>query len=127
MKIIKTKPIPAQPMSLLSQGTKFNGNLEASAALRIDGEVEGDIVSTDKVVTGANSVISGSVEAEEVVIGGLVYGNVRVKKLLILQSTGRIEGHINALEMCIEKGGFFKGDCEMTEMLPAIQLATKQA
>lgn len=127
MKLTKTKPSQAQAMSLLSQGTKFTGNLEASSALRIDGEVEGDVISTDKIVTGINSVITGSIEADEVIIGGMIYGSVNAKKILTLQSTGKVEGDIRALEILIEKGGFFKGACEMSEMLPTIQLNTKQA
>jgi cytoskeletal protein CcmA (bactofilin family) len=127
MKLTKTKPSQAQTMSLLSQGTKFTGNLEASTALRIDGEVEGDVISTDKIVTGINSVVTGSIEADEVIIGGMIYGSVNAKKILTLQSTGKVEGDIRALEILIEKGGFFKGACEMSEMLPTIQLNTKQA
>ncbi len=127
MKLTKTKPSQAQTMSLLSQGTKFTGNLEASSALRIDGELEGDVISTDKIVTGINSVVTGSIEADEVIIGGTIYGSVNAKKILTLQATGKVEGDIRALEILIEKGGFFKGACEMAEMLPTIQLNTKQA
>lgn len=127
MKISKTKPSEAQMMSLLSQGTRFNGNIEASAAMRIDGEVEGDIISTDKLVLGINAVITGSIEAEEVVIGGMIYGSVKAKKTLLLQSTGKVEGDIRAKEIEIEKGGFFIGACDMKEDSPTISLAVKQA
>lgn len=127
MKLTKTKPSQAQTMSLLSQGTKFTGNLEASSALRIDGEIEGDVISTDKIVTGINSIVTGSIEADEVIIGGIIYGSVNAKKILTLQATGKVEGDIRALEILIEKGGFFKGACEMSEMLPTIQLNVKQA
>ena len=114
-------------MSLLSKGTRFNGNIEASAAMRIDGEVEGDIISTDKLVLGINAVITGSIEAEEVVIGGMIYGSVKAKKTLLLQSTGKVEGDIRAKEIEIEKGGFFKGACDMKEDSPTKSLAVKQA
>lgn len=127
MKISKTKPSPAQTMSLLSQGTKFNGHLEATNAIRIDGEVEGDVTSSDKIVTGIDSIITGSIEADEVVIGGTIYGNVNARKVLTLQATGKVEGDIRALELMIEKGACFKGACEMSEMLPTIQLNAKQA
>ena len=114
-------------MSLLSHGTKFNGNIESSAAMRIDGEVDGDIISTDKLVTGINSIINGSVEAAEVVIGGMICGSVKAKKTLLLQSTGKVEGDIYAREIEIEKGGFFKGECDMREASPTIALNAKQA
>lgn len=129
MKISKTKTnqVQQQTMSLLSEGTKFKGDIEASNALRIDGELEGDIVSTSKVVTGINSVVTGAIEADEIIIGGRVYGSVNAKKTLTVQPTGKVEGDIRALEILIEKGGFFKGACEMTEMLPTIQLSKKQA
>lgn len=114
-------------MSLLSHGTKFNGNINASAAMRIDGEVEGDIISTDKLVLGINAIITGSIEATEVVIGGMIYGSVKANKYLLLQSTGKIEGDIRAREIEIEKGGLFKGSCDMKEDSPTISLAVKQA
>lgn len=127
MKISKTKPTEAQTMSLLSHGTKFNGNIEASAAMRIDGEVEGDIISTDKLVLGINAIINGSVEAAEVIIGGMIHGSVNARKTLLLQSTGKVEGDIRAREIEIEKGGFFKGACDMREASPTIVLNAKQA
>lgn len=127
MKITKTKPSQAQTMSLLSQGTKFTGNIQASAAMRIDGELQGDVISTDKIVTGINSVVTGSIEASEVIIGGTIHGSVHAKKMLTLLSTGKVEGDIHALSMLIEKGGFFKGICEMSEMRPTITLTPKQA
>ena len=127
MKISKTKPSEAQVMSLLSQGTKFNGNIESSAAMRIDGEVDGDIISTDKLVLGINAIITGSVEAAEVVIGGMIHGSVRARKTLLLQSTGKIEGDIRAREIQIEKGGFFKGECDMKDESLTIALNAKQA
>ena len=127
MKTNKNKPNEPQTMSLLSHGTQFNGNIKASAAMRIDGEVEGDIISTDKLVLGVNGVITGSIEAEEVVIGGAIYGSIKAQKCLFLQSTGKIEGDVQAKEIEIEKGGFFKGSCTMKEESPTINMASKQA
>ena len=129
MKTDKNKPgeAQAQTMSLLSHGTQLNGNIKASAAMRIDGEVEGDIILTDKLVLGINGVITGSIEAEEVVIGGAIYGNIKVQKCLLLQSTGKIEGDVQAKEIEVEKGGFFKGSCTMKEDPPTINMASKQA
>ena len=127
MKTNKNKPGEAQTMILLSHGTQLNGNIKASAAMRIDGEVEGDIISKDKLVLGINGVITGSIEAEEVVVGGAIYGSIKAQKCLLLQSTGKIEGDVQAKEIEVEKGGFFKGSCTMKEDSPTINMASKQA
>ena len=95
--------------------------------MRIDGEVEGDIISTDKLVLGINGVITGSIEAEEVVIGGAIYGSIKAQKCLLLQSTGKIEGDVQAKEIEVEKGAFFKGSFTMKEDSPTINIASKQA
>lgn len=126
MKITKSKPAETHVMSTISAGTKFTGNLDANAALRIDGELDGDIQSTNKLVTGVDSLITGTVEAEEILIGGKINGTVNAAKI-ILQSTGFVNGDIKAKEIVIESGGMFNGACEMNQNTPTIALKAKQA
>ena len=114
-------------MSVLSEGTIFSGKLQSTSAMRLDGHVEGDVICSNKLVIGINSLITGSIEAEEVVIGGKICGNVNAKSSLVLQATGSIEGDIFAKELLIEKGGMFKGLCQMGEAVTTIQLAAQQA
>ncbi len=124
---MKTKSDKAQAFNQLCQGTKVNGNLEVPITLRVDGELIGNVNSTDKVVTGESSLIKGSIHANEVFIGGQFFGGIKANKLLVILASGRIEGDINAPEVCIERGGFFQGNCHMSQLLPMARLAEKHA
>ena len=90
--------------SLIGEGTVVQGELRFDAGLRVDGEVQGDVVATDPaslLVISENARILGKVMAGHVIINGQVHGPVVSTSLLELQPKARIEGdvHYRALEM----------------------------
>jgi cytoskeletal protein CcmA (bactofilin family) len=90
--------------SLIGEGTVIQGELRFDAGLRIDGEVQGDVVATDPsslLVISENARVRGKVMAGHVIINGQVHGPVLSTALLELQPKARIVGdvHYETLEM----------------------------
>ncbi|MBC8241736.1 MAG: polymer-forming cytoskeletal protein, partial [Alphaproteobacteria bacterium] len=55
--------------SLISTDLEIDGNLKTSGEVQIDGTVDGDVVC-GKLMIGEKAVITGQIEANEVVIRG---------------------------------------------------------
>jgi len=90
--------------SLIGEGTVIHGELRFLEGLRIDGEVQGDVVASDAVsllVISENARVHGKVMAGHVIINGQVHGPVTATELLELQPKARIVGdvHYETLEM----------------------------
>jgi cytoskeletal protein CcmA (bactofilin family) len=97
----KTPPI----RTLVGEGTVVTGELRFSDGLRIDGEVQGDVVASGEgrtlLVISEKARVHGKVRAGHVIINGSVHGPVVAENLLELQPKARIVGDVKyeALEM----------------------------
>ena len=90
--------------SLIGEGTVVQGELRFDQGLRIDGEVQGDVVASEPaslLVISESARVQGKVMAGHVIINGQVHGPVVATTLLELQPKARIVGDVRyeALEM----------------------------
>lgn len=97
----------------IEKGTVIKGDLHTQGNIRIDGDVEGNIVSEAKVVLGSTCVISGNVKAVIAEISGEVKGIVEVSDHLVLKPSAIINGDIVTNKMTVEAGAVFNGGCKM--------------
>lgn len=97
----------------LCQGTQIKGNIEADRDLRIDGEVEGNITCTGKVVVSQTGSITGKIACVNAEIGGRVVGDIVVSELLTLRTTANIEGDVRTKSLVVEPSAVFNGTCSM--------------
>lgn len=97
------------------QGTKIVGNISADRDLRIDGEVEGNVTCSGKVVVSQSGSIAGMVMCVNAEIGGKVVGDLTVSETLTLRSTATIEGDVKTKNLIIEPSAVFNGSCSMKQ------------
>ncbi len=97
----------------IGSGTRITGNIETSESIRVDGEIEGNIVSKGKVVIGPKGRIKGEVNCTNSEIEGVLEGRVLVKELLSLKATSKLFGDIETAKLTIEPGAVFTGKCQM--------------
>jgi len=108
------EPQPA-PSTIIGVGTSFRGTVMVAGTLRIDGELEGDVLSCDRLEIGEHGVMRADIEVKEALICGRVYGNIRALGVLEMKAGARVEGDISALSVVMEPGVFFTGRCTMLE------------
>ncbi len=97
----------------LCQGTQIKGNIEADRDLRIDGEVEGNITCSGKVVVSQTGSIIGKIACVNAEIGGRLVGDILVSELLTLRTTANIEGDVKTKSLVVEPAAVFNGTCSM--------------
>src|SRR5215831_16994003 len=67
---------PETPNTLIGVGSSFRGTLMVSGTLRIEGEVDGDILNCERLEVGEHGVMRADIEVKEAMVAGRVYGNV---------------------------------------------------
>lgn len=108
-----TPPSPGSMHNVLSAGTVLTGNLVTGDDIRIDGTIEGNIISSGKIIIGTNGHVSGDVECHNLDLMGKVTGNIQCSEIVILRTTGRLLGDIKTQVIEIEPGASFTGSCKM--------------
>jgi cytoskeletal protein CcmA (bactofilin family) len=115
--------------SLIGEGIVLKGSVDFSDGMRIDGEVQGDLMALrdapSLLVIGAKARVIGKVNADHVIIVGEVIGPVMCTGLLELQPTARIEGDISYQLLEMHPGAVVEGELKPLKMSekPALMLA----
>ncbi|MFY8082534.1 MAG: bactofilin family protein [Rubrivivax sp.] len=115
--------------SLIGEGTLIHGPIRFADGLRIDGEVQGDVLGAGEgptlVVISEKAKVTGMVKAAHVIINGSVTGPVESEALVELQPLARVTGsvHYELLEM--HPGALIDGELRPLKNAdrPALKLA----
>jgi len=99
--------------SILGENTSLKGIFNINGPLRIDGNFQGQIHSTGKVIIGKAGRAECEITAKKVVIGGTVKGDVIADENVIVLKTGEIIGNIYACSVRMENGVIFNGKCNI--------------
>src|SRR5215204_6461803 len=74
--------------TLISEGTVLQGDVNSENDLRIDGTIQGNVLSSAKVVVGPTGCIEGNIHGKQADITGKVIGNISVQATnVVLMST----------------------------------------
>ena len=116
--------------TLIGEGTVIHGELRFTDGLRIDGEVQGDVVATGDqlsiLVISEKARVTGKVKAGHVIINGLIMGPVQSDELLELQPKASIIGDVRYEVLEMHQGATIDGELKplKAEERPALKLAT---
>lgn len=101
-------------LNVIVEGTKIVGDFIAESNVRIDGEIEGNVSSSAKIVIGQTGLIKGNLVCADADIEGKIEGMLKVEGLLSLRSKARVIGEITTARIQIEEGAEFSGQCKMS-------------
>ncbi len=107
--------IEPSPNTVIGVGSNFRGTLMVSGTLRIEGEVEGDILNCERLEIGEHGTMRADIEVKEAIVGGRVIGNIRALGTIELKSGAHVEGDVWAVNISMEPGVYFTGRCTMLE------------
>ena len=102
----------------LVAGVVVKGNLHCTSDLRMDGQLEGDLVGEAKVVLGPRAELKGTIRGQQVIIEGRVEGNIVATEQLYIKETGVVLGDIITNKLIVEHGATFNG-ASITGKAPA--------
>ncbi len=99
--------------TVIGKDTLFKGTITSKSSIRIDGQFEGELVTSGNAVIGQTGSVTAQIKASSCTIAGMVRGNVDVTDRLDLLSTAKLYGDIKVGVLIIGEGAVFKGACEM--------------
>jgi cytoskeletal protein CcmA (bactofilin family) len=99
--------------AFLGKGTKIVGTLTFTGAAEINGQVEGEVISQERLIIGESAVVNAKITGGEIVVKGTVNGDITASKRLILQRPAKITGNLTTSNLTIEEGVVFEGKCSM--------------
>jgi len=106
---------PATHITQIKDGSVVMGNMRSEDSIRVDGHINGDLISKEKIIIGANGHIGGTLNGAEITVEGFVNGNIVSSGLLQVSAAAKISGNIYAKEIAIEKGAEMNGKVNVGE------------
>lgn len=99
----------SEKISLIGPSTTIKGKIKTTRDLRIDGVLEGNVLTKAKVIVGAQGKIKGEISAADASISGLVEGGINTDKTLELKQSSTIVGDVSTKELIVENGAKLNG------------------
>jgi cytoskeletal protein CcmA (bactofilin family) len=114
------KSSQAEPNKLhIGEGVIVQGEVTVPDTIIVDGVLEGEI-KTHRLVVGVSGVVRGKVMVSgNADIYGRAIDHLEVKNLLVVRSSGGIEGSVSYGELLIERGGAIAGGISSADYKPA--------
>lgn len=106
-------PEQAEITAFLGKGTEFKGVLNFEGTIRVDGKVEGEIISKDTLIAGDEAYLQGEITIGTLILSGKVVGNINASQKVHILTPGVVQGNIKTPKLIIEEGVTFDGKCEM--------------
>lgn len=110
--------------AFLEEGCEFEGKLNFTGVVRLNGKFFGEIDSEDTLIIGETAIVQGNIRVGVAIIGGKVLGDVQTKHCTEILSTGIIEGSINSPAMITHEGGQLIGHVNILREQPALSMVT---
>jgi len=114
-------PEQSEITAFLGKGTEFKGVLSFEGTIRVDGKVEGEIVSKDTLIAGDGAYLQGELSIGTLISSGKIVGNITASQKVHLLAPGNIQGNIKTPKLIIEEGVTFDGKCEMAAEKKAVE------
>lgn len=103
--------------TFIGADASFNGTIDFSGTIRVDGRVKGKITSNSgTVVVGEKGIVDAEMFVNVAVVMGKVDGSIEAKERIEVYPPGRLSGNIQSPIVSIEPGGIFNGNCVMKPM-----------
>src|SRR5512143_450332 len=106
-------PEQAEITAFLGKGTEFKGVLSFEGTIRVDGKVDGEVISKDTLIAGDGAFLQGEITVGTIICSGKIVGNVNASQKVHIIAPGTVQGNIKTPKLIIEAGVTFDGKSEM--------------
>ncbi|MDO8810750.1 MAG: polymer-forming cytoskeletal protein [Gallionella sp.] len=99
--------------SLIGAGTTIEGNINFSGGMRVDGNINGNVVATQgkssTLVLSEHARVTGEVTVTHLVVNGTISGPVSASEYLELQGKAKVNGDVHYKTLEIQLGAIVEG------------------
>ncbi|MDH5510886.1 MAG: polymer-forming cytoskeletal protein [Nitrospinota bacterium] len=99
--------------AFLGEDTEFNGTLTFAGTVRIDGQFEGKINTSDNLIIGEKSKVKAEISVGTLLVQGSLTGDVTATKRVHIATKGKIIGNVTTPALNIEDGALLQGGVKM--------------
>ncbi len=108
------------PETIVGATVKIEGDLVSEGDIRVDGLVTGKIKTSKNLYVGSMAKIEADVESSNAIVAGHVKGDLKIKEILSIQDTGKVDGNVTCERLAVAEGAHFSGTCSMPEKGPGL-------
>ncbi|MDR0569573.1 MAG: polymer-forming cytoskeletal protein [Spirochaetaceae bacterium] len=95
--------------TIIGPGTQVNGVVESPGFTRIDGNVQGDVRVTGRIVIGERARLKSNISGTAITVGGVVYGNILASERIIILASALILGDVITRRIQADEGCLIHG------------------
>jgi cytoskeletal protein CcmA (bactofilin family) len=99
--------------NVIAAGSKWTGSLNISDSVRIEGQLNGEIVAKGTVHIAEGARVEAKIEAAFVVVSGSFKGQVKAGERLELMPKSRVEGELVTKILHVHEGAVVDGTIQM--------------
>lgn len=99
--------------AFFGEGINFKGVLRFNGTVRIDGYLEGEIITNDTLIVGDKAHIVAELSVGTLISLGKIEGNIVASKKIEIRAKSEIIGNVKTPVIFIDEGATFEGQCEM--------------
>ena len=113
----RTQPSALAPTgvgTIIGPEIRVLGRVTGQEDLHVQGRIDGSIALTETLFVAPGGVVAAEVEALNVVVSGVLVGNVTARDCVTLNPGAKLVGDITAPRLIIADGAAFKGNVHMS-------------
>ncbi|MBW1857317.1 MAG: polymer-forming cytoskeletal protein, partial [Deltaproteobacteria bacterium] len=80
--------------AFLGRDTEFEGKFSFTGAVRVDGNISGEIFSSGTLIVGESAVINSQIHVADIIISGEVHGDIVAERKIEINVPGKLFGNI---------------------------------
>jgi cytoskeletal protein CcmA (bactofilin family) len=105
--------VGSEGRAYLDRGCRISGKLFFEGPTKIDGQVDGEIASTDALTIGETAVVTAQIKAASVVVAGKISGDIVATDRLEIRPSAKVLGNLTSPVLVVHEGAMFEGHCSM--------------
>ena len=106
----------ADKETIIGAETRISGEVRGDENLVVRGRIDGKVQITEALTVDAGGIVQADVEAREVVVLGVLVGNITAVESVRLGDKARMVGDISAPRVVMEAGAAYRGRVEMGDV-----------
>lgn len=99
--------------TVMASDISFSGKIRFTKPFMIKGNVSGQIFADSDLVIASDAVVKADINADRILVRGIVEGNIVGKTMVFVTSKGSVTGDITSKQVVLEPGSSFSGRCTM--------------
>ncbi len=101
-------------ITIISEGTRIEGNITVQNDFRLGGVVEGRVTVSGKCIVASTAAVTGDLEASDMDIAGTIDGDIISQNRVTLRKTAVVKGDLRTSVFTVEEGARIDGRIQMT-------------